>query len=215
MRRGSPFRIECAAVLLIAWIGGPAACGQQVADRIAARVENDIILLSEVRDLGAYQFLMNGKKESDAQLLDRLIDQWVVRTEADASRFPKPSDADVERELERVKSSIGSPEQLAERLRRSSLGEAELRWLVREQLYLTNYLDSRFRPAVQIDPKAIEEFYEQTVVPYAKQRGEAPPPLDSARDAIREALIQRGITEQADRWLKESRARLHVEKEIS
>ncbi len=42
--------------------------------------------------------------------------------------------------------------------------------------------------------------------------GQAPPALDDARDLIQEVLVQRGITEQADRWLKESRARLHVEK---
>jgi len=28
---------------------------------------------------------------------------------------------------------------------------------------------------------------------------------------MQEALVQRGINEQAEKWLKESRARLHVE----
>ena len=215
MCRRAKYRIALAAALLIACAASPAARAQQVVDRIAARVESDIILLSEVRELGAYQLLVNGKKETDAQLLERLIDQWVVRREAEASHFPKPSDDEIERELERVKASLGPPEQFTERLRQSGLDETELHHLLEEQLYLTNYLDSRFRPAVQIDPKAIEEFYEKNVVPLAKQRGEEPPSLDSARDSIREALIQHGITEQADRWLKESRARLHVEKEIS
>jgi len=80
------------------------------------------------------------------------------------------------------------------------------------QLYLSNYLDSRFRPGVQIDPKAIEDYYVNKVLPQAKSRGQEPPPLDTARDFIQEALIQQGINEQADQWLKESRARLHIEK---
>jgi len=80
------------------------------------------------------------------------------------------------------------------------------------QLYLSNYLDSRFRPAVQIEPKAVEEFYEARVVPRAKARGQEPPALDAARDLIYEALVQNGINEQADKWLRESRLRLHVEK---
>lgn len=211
-RRGQN-RAGLAALLFLLPAAGSVR-GQQVVDRIVARIENDIILLSQVRELGAYQMLMNGKRESDARLLDRLIDQWIVRTEADASRFPQPSDADVERELEKTRSAIGSPESFGERLRESGLEETDLRRLLHEQLYLTNYLDSRFRPAVQISPQAIEEYYEKTVVPYARARGETPPPLDSARDSIREALIQRGIDEQADKWLKESRARLHLEKEI-
>ena len=213
MFRREQNRAGLAALLFLLPAAGSVR-GQQVVDRIVARIENDIILLSQVRELGAYQMLMNGKKESDARLLDRLIDQWIVRTEAGASRFPQPSDADVERELEKTRSAIGSPEPFAGRLRESGLEETDLRRLLREQLYLTNYLDSRFRPAVQISPQAIEEYYEKTVVPYARARGEIPPPLDSARDSIREALIQRGIDEQADKWLKESRARLHLEKEI-
>jgi hypothetical protein len=36
--------------------------------------------------------------------------------------------------------------------------------------------------------------------------------LEAAREAIEEALVQSGINEQADRWLKESRVRLHIEK---
>jgi hypothetical protein len=80
------------------------------------------------------------------------------------------------------------------------------------QLYLSNYLDSRFRPGVQIDPKTIDDFYEKSIVPRAKARGQEPPPLDEARDLIQEALVQRGINDQADQWLIESKARLHIEK---
>ncbi len=200
--------------LLCAAVARGSAAPQRIVDRIAARVENDVILLSEVRELGAYQLLINGKKESDGQLLDRLIDQWIVRTEAEVAHFPRPAEADVDRELDTLKKTAESPERFNVRLRGSGLKEPELRRLVREQLFLANYLDSRFRPAVQIEPKAIEEFYEKTVVPLAKARGEPPPTAEAAREWIREVLVQRGINEQADRWLKESRARLHVEKEI-
>jgi hypothetical protein len=48
-------------------------------------------------------------------------------------------------------------------------------------------------------------------VPRAESRGQTPPTLDNARDFIQEALVQRAINEQADRWLKESRTRVRVE----
>jgi parvulin-like peptidyl-prolyl isomerase len=188
---------------------------QEIIDRIVARVENDIILQSEVRELSRYQQFADGKSESDAQILDRLVDQWVVRSEADASRFPHPSDADISRVLERLQRSFASPEEYETRKKQSGLSDAGVRNMVAAQLYLSNYLDSRFRPSVQIDPKAIEDFYQNGVVPRAKARGQEPPSLEAARDYIQEALIQRGINDQADRWLKESRARLHVEKFLS
>jgi len=185
---------------------------QEIVDRIAARVENDIILFSDVRALGRYQQFLDGKSESDAQILERLIDQWIVRTEANVSRFPQPSDAEIERSLERVRNSFRSTEEYEARRKQSGLSDAEIRVMVSAQLYLSNYLDSRFRAGVQIDPKTIEDFYEKSVVPRAKARGQEPPPLDAARDFIQEALVQRGINDQADRWLIESKARLRIEK---
>jgi hypothetical protein len=185
---------------------------QEIVDRIAARVENDIILLSDIRALSRYQQFLDGKTETDAQILDRLIDQWMVRTEADVSRFPRPSDAEIERGLEQLRKSFASTEEYEARKKQSGLSEAEIREMVAAQLYLSNYLDSRFRPGVQIDPKTIEDFYQKSVVPRAKERGQEPPPLDAARDFIQEALVQRGINDQADRWLIESKARLHIEK---
>jgi hypothetical protein len=186
--------------------------GQEVVDRIVARVENDVILLSDVRELKEYQELVNGKSESESAILDRLIDQWIVRSEAALSRFPEPKDAEMDRDVSRVVKSFASLEEYEARKKQSGLNDAEVRKLVTAQLYLTNYLDSRFRPSVQIDEKAIVDFYQNAVVPRAKTRGQEPPTLDASRDIIQEALVQSDINEQADRWLKESRARLHVQK---
>jgi hypothetical protein len=185
---------------------------QEVIDRIAARVENDVILMSDIRGLSRYQLLVDGKSEPNERLLDRLIDQWIVRTEAEASRFPQPSEADVNRGLEHLQRSFASSEEYESRKKQSGLSDAEVHRMVVAQLYLSNYLDSRFRPSVQIDSKAIEDFYQNAVIPGARARGQVPPALEAARDLIQEALVQRGINEQAERWLKESRARVRVDK---
>jgi len=185
---------------------------QEVVDRIVARVENEVILLSDVRALSRYQQFLDGKPETDAQILDRLIDQWIVRTEADVSRSLRPSEADIDRVFDRIRNSFVSEQEYEARRKQAGLSEQGVRAMVASQLYLSNYLDSRFRPAVQIDPKEVEDFYQNAIVPRAKARGQEPPTLDSARDSIQEALIQNGINQQAEQWLKESRLRLHVEK---
>lgn len=208
--RGLPIRgvfLAAAIAIAPAWLAA-----QEVLDRILARVENDVILLSDVRALSSYQQFLDGKSETDAQILDHLIDQWIVRTEADVSHSPRPSEADIDRGLSRVRNSFSSEQEYESRKKQAGLGEQDVRAMVASQLYLSNYLDSRFRPAVQIDPKEIEDFYQTAVVPRAKARGQEAPTLDAARDAIQEALIQNGINQQADQWLKESRLRLHVEK---
>jgi hypothetical protein len=200
----------CAVVLAMGTAAR--ARGQEVVDRIVARVENDIILLSDVKALQRYQELVDGRSENESTILDRLIDQWIVKSEAELSRFPQPKDAEIDRGVARVVKSFASPEEYEKRKKESGLSDADVRKMVASQLYLSNYLDSRFRPSAQIDEKAIEDFYQNAVVPRAKARGQEPPTLEASRDIIQEALVEGDINEQADRWLKESRARLHVQK---
>jgi parvulin-like peptidyl-prolyl isomerase len=204
--------LRCAALVLFTLAFGGRAAGQEVVDRIAARVENDVILESEVQQLRSYQQLVDGKSENEEQILDRLIDQWVVRTEAETARFPLPSDADVQRSMDRLKKSFASPAEYETRKQESGLTDSALRAISAAQLYLSNYLDSRFRPSVQIDAKAVEDYYQNGVVVRAKARGQEPPSLEASREFIQEFLVQQSINEQADLWLKESRSRLHVEK---
>jgi hypothetical protein len=200
--------VAAGALLALAAIS---ARSQEIVDQIAARVEGDIILLSEVRTLSRYQILVDGKAESDAAILDRLIDQWIVKNEADTARFPHPTDVEIAHGVEHLHASFASPEEYQARKKQSGLSDKEIGRMVGAQLYLSNYLDSRFRPAVQVSAKQVEDFYQEAVVPRAKARNQAPPPLDASREYIQEALVQRGINEQADVWLKETRSRLHVE----
>jgi hypothetical protein len=203
------------SVTLAVLMAGTAVLSQEVIDRVAARVENDIILVSDVRALGRYQLFIDGKSESDAQILDRLIDQWIVRGEANAAQYPQPSNEEVQRSLARLKRSFSSPAEFEDRRRHSGLNSEELLAMVKSQLYLSNYLDTRFRPSIQVDEKDVEEFYQARVVPRAEARSQTPPALEAARDFIQEALVQRAINEQADRWLKESRSRIRVENLLS
>ncbi len=211
MKRARPIRriaIAVSAALLFL----SAALARQVIDRVVARIESDIILQSDLQLLAHYQLLMDGKSQSDADNLEHLVDQWIVRNEATIARTPQPSDAEIERGLQRLQQTFASKDDYDSRRKLAGLSESDVKQLIAEQLYLNNYLDSRFRPTVQVDEPAIRDFYQTAVVARAQARGQSPPSLETAHDYIQEALIQKGINEQADRWLKESRTRLHVTK---
>ena len=200
--------LAAVAILLVLT---PWLVAQQLLDRIVARVENDIILLSDVRELSRYQQFVDGKAESDKEILDRLIDQWIVRNEAKAALFPQPSEEDIDRSLRRLKRSFSSPEAFEERKKQSGLTDEDILRMLKSQLYLSNYLDTRFRPSIQIDEPAIDDYYKTRVVPRAESRGQTPPTIEAAHDFIQEALVQRAINVQADKWLKESRTRVRVD----
>ena len=201
------------SLLLAVWvILAPAALSQQLIDRVVARIENDVILLSDIRLLSRYQLLVEGKAESDSEILDRLIDQWIVRNEANVARTPQPSDPDIARAVQRLIEGFSSKEDFEARQKLAGLSAADIRRVTADQLFLNSYLDSRFRPTVEVDEQAIQDFYKNSLIPRAQARGTAPPTFDAAHDFIQEALIQRGINEQADRWLKEGHGRLRVTK---
>jgi hypothetical protein len=121
--RGAAMRALFTVVVAIA--AGGYIGAQETLDRIVARVENDIILLSDVQALSRYQQLVEGKSEVPRQILDRLIDQWIVQTEAEVARFPHPSDADIDRGLSRLQKSFVSTEEYEARKKEIGLDDSE------------------------------------------------------------------------------------------
>jgi hypothetical protein len=183
----------------------------ETVDRIVARIEGDIILLSEMRELAAYQQLVEGHAELEDELLRALIEQWVVRNEAQESQFPSPPAAEIDAESNRIQSSFPNPQAYRERLAALGMTPQSVRRMVQQQFYLARYLDYKFRPAVQIEDAAISKYYQDELTPALRARGQTPPPLDDLREQIREVLVQRGITERADGWFEETKSRLQIE----
>lgn len=180
-------------------------------DGIAAQIEGDIITESEVRELGAFQQFVDGKSKSREEIIRELADQWVVRQEASATRYQQPSEDEIDRTYGEIALRFASPAALQERLAAVGLTDASLRRLLAQQLYLSGFLDYRFRPAAQVNEKQIQDYYDTELVPELKKRNEQIPPLDDVDDKIREVLIQRAIDERSTQWLDETRARLNIE----
>lgn len=200
-----------ASPLAQAQVVASARAPTQIVDRIVALVEGEPITLSEMRELAAFQQLTGGPPASDEELLERLIAQWIVSSEAAAARFPGPTSAELDRELARLAGQFSSPAAFARRLRRLGLNQAAARRQLERQLHLSRYLDHRFRPVAQVQDPAIERYYRETLAPQLAARGESVPSLDAVREQIREVLVQTEISRLATRWLDESRARLRVE----
>jgi hypothetical protein len=210
-----------ALCMLLLWpaagcvFGGAAAFSAAQApatvDRIVARIEGDIILLSEVRELAAYQQLLEGRAQPEDQLLRALIEQWVVRSEAQAAQFPPPTAAEIDAEANRIQSRFPNPQAYRERLAALQLSPQSLRRMLERQFYLARYLDYKFRPAVQAGDEDISRYYQEELAPALRAKGQTPPPLDDLREQIREVLVQRGINEHADTWFEETKSRLQIE----
>ncbi len=183
----------------------------RVVDRIVARIEGDILLLSQVRELGAFQQLIEGRAESDDRLLAELIEQWMVQTEANVSHFPQPAQPEVDRELARLAAQFASPEAYAAKLHELGLSAAQARQLLARQIYVERYLDYKFRPTVQIESTGIETYYQKELLPELTKKNQPAPRLADVEGQIRELLTQRAITGLSTSWLDETKSRLRIE----
>jgi hypothetical protein len=217
----------------VAWLAGPAArCGfaqtQAAAlshatdagaanldgksiDGVAARIEDDILTDSEVRELSAFQQLVDGKSKSRDELIRELADQWIVRGEADASKYPRPTKEDVDRAYKQLVAQFPSPDEFEKQREAVGLSEAAVRRMLEQQIYLARFLDYRFRPAAQVDEKQIQAYYNDEFAPQLKAHGEKVPPVDDVEDTIREVLVQRDIDTLAKQWLDDTRDRLKID----
>jgi hypothetical protein len=203
-----------AIVLALPAIAMPQSAPQpQIVDAIVVRIEDDIITLSELRELAAYQQLLDGHSQSNEEIRSELIEQWVVNNEATTTGFPLPAKTEADRELSRVQSSFSSPAVYQQRLESTGLTVAAVRRIVTRQIYLARYLDYKFRSSIQVTDAAIADYYRDHLVPELQAKGQQPPPLTDVTEQIQEVLIEQGVNERTAAWFDETKPRLKIELE--
>ena len=191
--------------------GGTVGSGALAVDGVVARIQDDILTESELRELSAFQMLVDGREKARSELIGELSDQWIVRGEAGAAKYPEPSQEDVDRAYAQLEKQFHSAEEFKSRCAAVGLTEAAVRRELQEQMYLSRFLDFRFRPAAQIDEQQIADYYKTEFEPQLKKRGEAVPPIENVEDTIREVLVVRAINDRATAWLDDTRKQLKID----
>jgi hypothetical protein len=201
-----------AALLAPAIVLAPAASfAQVVVDRTIARVEGDVVLLSELRELGQFQQLVEGRPQPDDKRFNELIDQWIIEHEAQTAGFSLPTDAEVASSRQKLIQEIGGDAQFHSRATSIGISDPAIDRQIRRALFFSRYVDYKFRPAAQVENDAIDKYYKDEFVPRLQSSSQTVPPLDSVRDQIRELLVQREISARSEQWLADSRSHLKIE----
>jgi peptidyl-prolyl cis-trans isomerase SurA len=204
--------VALAGMLLVASTRQASA---EVIDRIVATVNGHIILQSDWDEALRYEALLNGRAlneftaEDRRAVLDRLIDQELLREQMKSAFFPHatPSEA-AERVAGARKQYPGGTTDAGWRsiVAGFRLTENELISHVQQQIDLMRLVDAHLRPAVQIDSKSIEAYYREKFVPQLKQTGGADVSLADVSGKIRELLTQEKVNELLVSWLQTLRS---------
>lgn len=207
--------IPVVALVLLVSALTPALASSEVIDRIVATVNGRVILQSDWDDALCYQALLTNRTLSQFNdddrraVLDRLIDQELLREQMKSADFPHATDAeaaarvaDARKQYPQAASSEGWQALLAS----YHLTEKDLLARVRQQIDLMRLVDARLRPAVQIDSKSIEAYYRDQFVPKLKKSGASDVPLADVSAKIRELLTEQKVSELLVSWLQTLRS---------
>jgi peptidyl-prolyl cis-trans isomerase SurA len=186
-----------------------------VIDRIVATVNGRIILQSDWDDALCYEALLNGRSLSQFSgddrraVLDRLIDQELLREQMKAADFQHASAADAASRVAEARAHYPEATSAAgwqSLLKQYHLTEPDLIARVQQQMDVMRLVDAHLRPAVQIDSKTIEAYYRDKFVPELRQSGAKEVPLSDVSSKIREVLTQEKVSELLVSWLQTLRS---------
>lgn len=210
-----------ALALLLALLALPPLHASQVIDRIIATVNGQVILQSDWDEALCYEALLSNRSlaqftdDDRRAVLDRLIDQELLRGQMKSADFPHATDAEVAARIADARSQspqAASVEGWQSLLAQYHLTEKDLFDHVRQQIDLMRLVDARLRPAVQIDSKSIEAYYRDQFVPKLKESGASEVPLADVSNKIRELLTEEKVSEMLVSWLQtlRSEGQVHI-----
>jgi hypothetical protein len=175
--------------------------GQQVLDRVVARVGGNVILLSDMRaavGLG----LVDASQNPVQGVIDRQLQL------AEVARFPppEPTAAAIDAELVKIKARAGTA--LPALMTSTGLIEERLREIARESLRIQAYLDQRFGASVPVSEDRALQYYRDHPVEFTRD-GVTLPFEDVMAVARQRASVEaRRMT--IDQWMRDLRRRAEI-----
>jgi len=193
----------------------PLSVRGEVVDQVAALVEGEVITLSEIHQLVHYKGWQISEEPDERRdlyltVLDQIINQKLISREAQHTPGIQISQEDVDQQLQAYRRRFSSLDQFQEKLESMEMTESSLRDLVRRELTVWRFVQTRFEPFIIVMPPQIQEYYDEILVPELAQTGAPLPALELVREQIREILILEKTNQEMDRWVKNMRVKANV-----
>ena len=203
------------AILLAAWLAATARA--EILDRIAVSVGSRVITETDLgREIRITALLNNQKPDfspaAKRQAAERMVDQTLVRSELEASRYLPPSAAETDAALAEEKARFGDDAAYRRTLAEYGVSEDDLKARLTWQLTLLRFIDVRFRPGIQIGDQEIRKYFDEHLRAVLEQAhpGQTPS-LDEQRAGIEQTLISQAADAQVEQWLKEAHSRTRIQ----
>jgi hypothetical protein len=139
--------LKTVALLIVLAVAPLAA--QNVIERVLARVDASVIMLSDVRAaIGLGLVDVPAGPDGERQALDRLIDRQVLLHEVARFSPPEPTGGAIEETAALMRARAGA--RLPELMQTTGVDDARIRELARDTLRIESYIKQRFGAAATL-----------------------------------------------------------------
>ena len=205
-----------------------AVARQKVVDQIIALVNDEVITRSDLLwslalDPQAANPAEGVSSDLLRQKLDVMIDQRLVAQEARRVPTAEITAEDINQRRAALIKSFRSEQVFLERTGAVGLKQERINELIREMILIERFVDFRFRSFVLVTEPEIQRYYDETLAPRIRERGQVVPALDdklpkreptdqdvTVRDSITEIIRQQKINQEIDRFLNATRQRADI-----
>jgi peptidyl-prolyl cis-trans isomerase SurA len=188
-----------------------------IIDRIAVSVGNHVITAGDLdREIRVTAFLNGVKPDFTAAArratAGRMVEQALVRSELENSRYPTPAPSEIDPVLAQFKKDrFPNGADFQRSLAEYGITEQDVRDELLWQRTLLSFLDVRFRPSVQVSDKEIQDYFEKSVLPAAQAAHPGQTvSIDDYRERIDDKLTGQREDQEMSRWLDEAKKRTDI-----
>ena len=183
--------------------------GQQLLDRIVARVNGEVVTLMDVRAAVALGVVEApaGTGAGETTAIEQLIGRQLVL--AEVARFAplEPAATDVDREAAVLTAHAGS--RLAAVMAATGIDEPRIRDIARDNLRIQAYLNQRFGATVQLTEEEAAQYYR--IHPDEFTRAGTLMPFSQAESLARERAGAERRASTVAQWVRDLRLRADVQ----
>ena len=147
------------------------------------------------------------KKKAAAE---RLIEQTLVRREMELGHYSLPGLSEADPLEQELQTKYGSAADFDRALSKAGVAEPSLKQHLWWQLTLLRFIDYRFRPAVQVQDRAVKDYYEKKRAEWQQQGAKPIPSLEDSRTDIEKILTEQRIESAMVLWLVDSRKSIEI-----
>ncbi len=190
--------------IVMLWL--PVLHGQQLLDRVLARVDGVPITLSDVQAAIGLAIIQVGSGDANAEGSQQMIDRQLELTEVQRFPPPEPSPDAVARETARLTMNAGP--RLPMLMQSTGLTEQRIADMARDNLRIAGYVDQRFGTTVQVSDEEVAAYYRTHEAEFTK--GGVAIPYEDAEPIARQRASGERRRAIVTQWIRDLRSRADV-----